>query len=557
MSTLPKSPLRPHATACLFAAAMLVAATSVSAGPVDVVAVTGGKVKGVASDVAGVQLFKGIPFAGPTGGANRFKPPQPVVPWDGVRLADTWGDTVLQDMNVNPVGQFWGDEFYYSPAFTPKTSENGLNLNLYTPAKDTSDKLPVYVWIYGGGNDHGFASEIEFRASKLAAKGILVVAVQYRTGPQGFLSYPELTKENGGASGNMAMQDLVKSLEWVRDNIAGFGGDPRAVTIGGQSAGARNTGMLLRVPAAKGLFQRAFIESSSAGILDIDFPKLAAKEQQNAAAIEKLFGKPMSLADLRAIPTEDWIGKTVGPQAMMIYKAVHAVVGQHIIDGKVFTEDSVNLRRSGALDGIDIIIGSAADERTSLEGIPDKTMSLADFAKFMQDTYGDGWRGAYEASDPRQAYRLMLRSKADAYHAIAELSAQVASNHNERSRAYVYYFNHRLPGRDEEFYGSFHSSDLWFFMNSMRNEPGQRPWTEADHRMAETMSTYLANFVKTGDPNGDGLPQWPRAGTAPLFMRFADGHAYPSAATPYPRRDAIDRAAVLKQYGLSELDVLQ
>jgi len=183
-------PRRRGAAASLTAMSALALALSASiaaAHPVGIVPTTGGEVQGVSTDVSGVQVFKGIPFAGPTGGANRFRPPQPVVPWNGVKKADTWGDAVLQDMQLNPVGTFWGDEFYYNPAFMPKASENGLNLNVYTPAKDTGDKLPVYVWIHGGGNNHGNASEIEFWATELAARGVIVVPVQHRTGPMGFL----------------------------------------------------------------------------------------------------------------------------------------------------------------------------------------------------------------------------------------------------------------------------------------------------------------------------------------------------------------------------------
>jgi para-nitrobenzyl esterase len=187
--------------------------TPAKAEPVDIVSITGGKVQGVATDIPGVQVFKGLPFGGSTAGAKRFAPPTPPTPWSGVRKADTWGDAVLQDMQLNPPGTFWGDEFYTNQAFQPKASENGLNLNLFTPAKDTADKLPVYVWVYGGGNNHGHASEIEFWASELAAKGVIVVPVQYRTGALGFLSLPELSKENGGSSGNMAMQDLVAALQ--------------------------------------------------------------------------------------------------------------------------------------------------------------------------------------------------------------------------------------------------------------------------------------------------------------------------------------------------------
>lgn len=150
--------------------------------------------------------------------------------------------------------------------FLPKASESGLNLNVWTPAKSTKAKLPVYVWIHGGANHHGYASEMEFYASKLAAKGIIVVSVQYRLGALGWLALPELSAESPNkVSGNYAMLDLIKALQWVHGNIAGFGGDPDNVTIGGQSAGARNSSMLLRSPLAKGLFHRAVIESGQTG----------------------------------------------------------------------------------------------------------------------------------------------------------------------------------------------------------------------------------------------------------------------------------------------------
>jgi len=179
-----------HGTAVTLTLASLLAVTAVQAqeatapAGIDVVEVEGGLVRGAATDVEGVQVFKGIPYAGSTDAENRFRAPQPVEPWDGIRVADTWPDQVMQDVNLNPVGGFWGDEFYYDPAFMPPASEDGLGLNVWTPARSADEKLPVYVWIHGGGNDHGYASEIEFYASRLAAKGIIVVPVQYRVGPR-------------------------------------------------------------------------------------------------------------------------------------------------------------------------------------------------------------------------------------------------------------------------------------------------------------------------------------------------------------------------------------
>ncbi len=522
------------------------------AAPIDVVEVVGGKAQGVPTDIAGVQLFKGIPFAAPTSGANRWRGPQPVEPWEGVKVMDRWPDQVVQDINLNPVGQFWGDEFYYDRAFLPPASENSLALNLYTPAKSADEKLPVYVWIHGGGNDHGYASEIEFWASKLAEQGIIVVQVQYRVGPMGFLALDGLSQEGPeGASGNYALLDLVASLQWVKDNISNFGGDPASVTIGGQSAGGRNTITLLRSPLAKGLFQRAVVQSGFGGILPMEFKSLEDAQADNAAAIEEIFGKPMSLDELRALPTDDFMQNSVGDD--ILYMALDKKVGEYIIDGYSLTTESVDLLQPGALDGIDLMIGGASDERTSQWGGPDKTMSDEEFAKTMTDLYGnEDWKEVYQPSDPQDAYRMTLRASADLEFQKALISAEYVKANNQVSNVYAFYFNHSPPGRNSEFYGAYHSSDLWYFFNSMRDWHGQRHWTDADRRMGETISTYLANFVKTGNPNGEGLPEWVQPDGAPNFTRFNAGYAYSVTETPYPSRDEVNRMRVFELSGIEQ-----
>lgn len=563
---------RPTRAALLGAAALLALAAPLLAqeavtdtteaspteGPIDVVQVEGGLVQGVETDVTGVQVFKGIPFAASTGGENRFRAPQPVEPWEGVKVADQWGDQVLQDVNLNPVGKFWGDEFYYDPEFMPAASENGLNLNVFTPAQAVGDALPVYVWIHGGGNDHGFASEIEFWAPKLAEKGIIVVPVQYRVGGFGFLALDELSQESPeGVSGNQALLDLVAALEWVRDNIEGFGGDPSNVTVGGQSAGASNTVTLLRSPLAEGLFHRVVVQSTGSGLLPGTFGPLEERETANAAALEEMFGRPMSLADLRAVPAEDFLTTKVGEDQTMLFAAFDAAAATPTwtLDGAAFTEESIDLLRPGALEGIDVLIGSVSDERTSTVGDPEGTMTDEEFATAMEAVYSDGYQGVYEPSDPMDAYRLALRAEADYRFQAALVSAELAKARNPDSNVFAYWFNHAPPGRNAEFYGSYHSSDLWYFFNSIREWPGQRGWTDADYRMADTMSSYLANFVATGDPNGEGLPEWPQPVEGSAFVRFADGYAYPVTETPYASRDALNRAALLEDQGMSEADI--
>jgi para-nitrobenzyl esterase len=538
---------------------------SASSG-IDVVKVEGGRVSGVETDVKGVKLFKGVPFAGPTSGANRFKPPQPVISWEGVKASDSWGDRQIQPPNNNPVGTFWGDEFYFDTAYTPKVSEDAQRLNVWTPAKSTSEKLPVYVWIHGGGNHHGHASEMEFVASKLAAKGIIVVSLQYRVGALGYLALKELSAESPhGVSGNYGILDIIKTLQWVHDNIAAFGGDPSSVTVGGQSAGAQNATMLLRTPLAKGLFKRAVLESGFQGFLPVPMMDLKEREAANQKAADGVFGKPTSLADLRAMTIDDFATNKTADGKLLIYNALHGATNTapttpFTLDGYVFTKDSVDLLRPGALDGYDIMIGGTSDEYASLDNGPDKQFSAEELATAMQKIgYDDSWKAVYRPSGDLEAYRMSLRAKSDYFLQDYLVSAEYAKAHNTRLNIYSYYFNTSPPGRNSEFYGAFHSSDLWYFFNSIRDMPGQRSWTGADHRLAETMSSYLANFVKTGNPNGEGLSHWEQTSAANkgAFMWFRDGYARLVNETPYADRDELNRKTVLRKANLGEKDLVR
>jgi para-nitrobenzyl esterase len=552
---------------CAAALASLLAAgpaTVKASDDISVVKVEGGQVSGVKADVAGVRVFKGIPFAGPTSGANRFKPPQPIVPWEGIRESDAWGDMQIQPLNSNPVGTFWGDEFYFDAAYAPKMSEDAQRLNVWTPARSASEKLPVYVWIHGGGNHHGHASEMEFVASKLAAKGIIVVAVQYRLGAPGYLALKELSAESPrGVSGNYGILDLVRALQWVHDNIAGFGGDPSSVTVGGQSAGAQNATMLLRTPLARGLFQRAVLESGFFGFLPVPMLELKEREAANQKAVDGVFGKPTSLADLRSITADDFADKKTPDGKLLIFNALHRAINTapsspFTLDGYVFTKDSVDLLRPGALDGYDIMIGGTSDEYASLDNEPDKRLSAEELSAAMQKIgYDDSWKTVYRPSGDLEAYRMSLRAKSDYFLQDYLVSAEYAKAHNPKLNIYSYYFNTSPPGRNSEFYGAYHSSDLWYFFNSIRDVPGQRNWTGVDTRLAETMSSYLANFVKTGNPNGNDLSRWEQTSDSnnAAFMWFRDGYARLVNATPYADRDELNRKTVLRKANLSEKDL--
>ncbi|MCB0046345.1 MAG: carboxylesterase family protein [Caldilineaceae bacterium] len=543
----------------LLASALPAVAQAQSDSPVDIVDVTGGQVQGVPSDVEGVQVFKGIPFSGPNGGENRWKPPQPVVPWDGVMVADTWGDQVLQPLDLNPIGSFYGDEFYYDPEYMPPATENGLFLNVWTPAQSVSDNLPVFVYIHGGGNNHGFASEIEFVASELAAKGIVVVTVSYRVGAFGFMAHPELSAESpDGISGNYAILDLIQSLEWVQENIAGFGGDPATVTIGGQSAGAINSASLMRSPLAQGLFQRVVLESGFSGFFPWGaFPTLAEKETAAVEAIPQIFGEEMTIEDLRAIPGEDFITEMAADGEATLFWALNGAMGGLALDDVVFTEDSIDLMAPGALDGYDVMLGGTATEYSSLTGSPETTMTLDEFSAQTQELLGyPADQTAYRPDSELAAYRMFLKARGDQVFQTYLLSSQLAQANNQDLDVYAYYFDQATPGRDEDYYGAWHSADLWYWFDSMRDNEGQRYWTSADYRLADTMSSYLANFVKAGDPNEAGLPAWDEVTTeTAAFVRFADGYAYPVTETPYPDRDALNRSSVMTSRDISEADL--
>jgi para-nitrobenzyl esterase len=556
---------RARRSSSLCVLSMVLFLSSAMAGPMGVAAVEGGKVKGAATDVPGVQVYKGIPFAATTAGKNRWSEPKSVEPWTGIKDCGVWGDQAFQNVNLNTVGTFWGDEFYFDPAFAPKASESGLNLNVYTPAAKASDKLPVLVYIHGGGNDHGHASEMEFYASKLAKKGIVVVTVQYRVSLFGFLALDELSKESPhGVSGNYAVLDLIKALGWVKANIAAFGGDPGSVTISGQSAGAFNVTALLRTPLAKGLFRRVIIQSGFNGLLtDGKAPVYFPLKDQEAAceqAITAAFGKKMSLAELRAIPAEEFMTRMTPDGKKSVYDAVTKAALAHglgcTLDGYVFTEESVDLKRKGALDGIDIVIGGTSDEYTSLFGGENNTMVPEAFASNMKAAYGDGYERAYKSASDAESYRLYLRSLSDLALQKFIVSAEYAKAH-DKANAYVYYFNHTPPGRDHMFYGSYHSSELWYFFDSLRDKAGQRAWTPDDYAMADSISGYMANFVKTGDPNGKGLPEWKQcsASNGAAFMRWAEKTSECVTSTPFPSRDKINRDAVMSALGIGDGDL--
>ncbi|SEN83573.1 carboxylesterase family protein [Bradyrhizobium sp. OK095] len=524
------------------------------------ISIEGGKIVGGPSDVAGVTIYKAVPFAAPPVGADRWKAPQPVVPWSGIRDSSAWPNRCYQLASANPPGSFYFNEYYWDPSKDPRDSEDCLYLNIWAPTKPATGALPVMVYYHGGGNRHGNNSEVEFNASRLAAKGIIVVSAAYRLNIMGFLALPGMGEQGAG---NFAILDAVEALKWVNKNIGAFGGDPGRVTIAGQSAGSRNVRSILSTPLAKGLFQRAIMHSSPTVMAQPGKPNyLTLADKTNAAApvFQKYFpGK--SLDDLRKLPAEEFYRDPARIDEMYaVTSNMYAV-----IDGTVLTADSVDLLKEGALNGIDVIVGTVADERTALDGAPDKVMEIPAFHAYWKKLLGEAlytkyaFEKLYPASTPRDAYRQHLKAQADLLLEQNRIAGALLTARNPSSKVYVYYFDHPTPGRDREFYGAWHSSDLWYTFNSLRNEPGQRQWAPYDFELAEQASTMWANFVKAGDPNGVGLPTWPRSSRANdgAYLSFAETSTSATSASPYlgtsaERRNALFHDYEMTFYGINE-----
>jgi len=538
---------------------------------IDVVSTQYGPVQAVPAKEPGILIFKGIPIGADTSGENRFRAPQPPQPWNEVKICDTWPDRFLQSLaNRNP-GVFWADEFFYDEEHNPGNSENGLAANVFLPENTGDTPLPVFVFIHGGGFTSGYASELEFNAEKLAAQNVIVVLLQYRLSALGWLAHPELSAEDPhGVSGNWAVRDMVHGLSWIRDNIANFGGDPEKVTISGQSAGAMMVTHLLRSPLARPLFRNAIVQSGFNGFLtglggrSPVFRSLAEAEAQTMEKLKEIFGHPMTVAELRAIPSQNWLlprdNAPVGPDGnpLSLLQEVSLAAGNMTVDGYVFTEESVDLLKPGNLDGVNIMIGGTQDEMTSLSGDTIHRMGLTpESVKVRLDAeYGEGCAELYPTSTMEEAEFSWMRAQSDSCLQKYILSAQMTEN-NRDHHTFVYYLRQVPPSRNPEFRGAYHSADLWYMFNSIHEGAAHRDWTESDYRMADIMSTYWMNFVKYSNPTGESsctshenpLKVWEPCDSAHgfAFMELGNADSRMVTATPCPQRDAHHRNYLLKK----------
>ena len=381
----------------------------------------------------------------------------------------------------------------------PKVSEDCLYLNIWTPAKTAPEHLPVIVWIYGGGYINGSASMPLYWGDRLAHKGVIVAAIAYRLGPLGFLAHPELTRKSPHhSSGNYGLMDQIAALEWIQKNIAAFGGDPKNVTIAGQSSGAMSVSMLMASPLAKGLFQRAIGESG--GLfepLQLGPQFLLANAERDGEKFAVSLGAA-SLEELRRVPASLLTGNAGGIS--------HAVIEPYVLPRSPYEAFA-----SGQQNDVPVLIGSNAEEARALVDVTHGT--AATFDSDLEHSVGKlppALVAAYPHATDEQARQARLdleRNVRFGWDMWAWARLQAGTGQNP---VYYYSFRQQPPfpaGSVYAGWGASHYAELWYVFAHLDQSPWN--WTAADRKLAEEMSSYWVNFARSGNPNGPGLPPWP------------------------------------------------
>jgi para-nitrobenzyl esterase len=450
--------------------------------------VDSGLISGVTD--GGVTVYLGIPFAAPPVGPLRWRPPQPVAHWNGVRQANHFGASCMQNEAGSRLP--WTEEFMTQGPI----SEDCLFLNVWTTAKSAGEKQAVMVFIYGGGFSEGSSSVAVYNGSALAKKGVVVVTLNYRVGPLGFLVHPDLTKESEHrSSGNYGLLDQIAALQWVQRNVAAFG-DPQRVMIFGQSAGAISVADLMRSPLAKGLFARAIAESGPGLFPENILGGGMTFEQREQQGLKYVESKGVhSLAELRAMPAVDFYkagSSSLGPPGG----------GGPVTDGWVLTAEP-------PAHEVPLIVGMVAGDAAFAIGFgPPVASTVPNYASTAQKTYGDmaaTFLKLYPAQNDEDVPAAKKASETD----LARVSIDVwCEDQAKRSGTiYTYYFDHAIPWPVHPEFGAFHTSEVPYIFETIKLL--DRPWQPADDQLSETMANYWSNFAKTGDPNGSGSPRWP------------------------------------------------
>lgn len=460
-----------------------------------------------------IAIFKGIPYAAPPVGEFRWRAPQPPVPWKGVRSCTQFASAAMQFYNSDPTS-FYGKEFpvWKGLAF----SEDCLYLNIWTPAQTPNEKLPVMMWVHGGGNVSGYSYEPEFDGKALASRGVIYVSVGFRLNVFGFLAHPELTAESGyGGSGNYGHLDQLAAALWLRENIGAFGGDPENITLFGQSGGAHDVQIMATSPLFASVIDKGISQSGGGGASMMGAVPLAEGEALGLE-LQKATGCN-NLQELRALPAEKLLQvvEIMGPGLMRM----GTVIDQYLCFG-----DTSEMLRTGKARDIPMMIGCCSHEGGSMGLLPQE--SKHDLAY---------WVGQINRCFPLAAEKMQeiygLETEEDAAKMDCDLMSDGmlygyqlwarAQDQAGKTAPYVYCFDHPLPDENgnPSPEGAFHSSELWYMHGTL--DRCWRKMGEEDRRISDEMMAAWTNFAKTGNPNGKGAPVWePYTCSNPKIMVF-------------------------------------
>ena len=461
-----------------------------------------GLLEGTPASATHGAAFKGVPYAAPPVGDLRWKAPQPAAPWPGVRKATEFGPRCTQ-------GRIFDDM-----VFRDEPSEDCLYLNVWTPKMPASKRLPVMVWIHGGGFVAGSASEPRQDGERLAEKQVVVVGINYRLGVFGFLSHPELTKESGrGASGNYGLLDMIAALHWVQKNIAALGGDPANVTIFGESAGSFAVSALMASPLAQGLFHRAIGESGAfftVGDGTLAPKTLAASDEMGAKFAAEMGAS--SLAALRAKPADEVLKASMGPDRPWFSPN---------IDGYALPEVASTTFAAGKQSHVPLLAGWNADEiRAAVTMAPEKptAKSFTDQTRARFGDSADAVLKAYKAASDQEALESAASLASDmfiGYSTWKWIEMHLATG---QSPIFRYSFDRVIPIAPDpkrpasvtaKDIGARHAGEIEYVFGALASSPDV-PWEPVDHKLSDLIMSYWSNFARSGDPNGAGLPKWPR-----------------------------------------------
>jgi para-nitrobenzyl esterase len=475
--------------------ALIMTLSAVGAFAADRVKLANGILEGTGPQASGVREFKGIPFAEPPVGALRWSPPQPVKNWSGVRRATGFGPRCMQQ-------PLFGDMNFRSNGM----SEDCLYLNVWTPAKSSKERLPVLVYFFGGGFMAGDGSEFRYDGASMARKGIVAITVNYRLGVFGFFAHPDLTRESPRhASGNYTLLDMNAALLWVRQNIAAFGGDPRKVTIAGESAGSIAVSAQMASPLSRDLISGAIGESGSI-LGTLSAVPLALVEEQG-----RKFAASVGAADvaaLRAMTAAQLLEAAGKPGAARFGPAV---------DGYFFPESPAAIFAAGKQAHVPLLAGWNSEEMNGRAlGLGEPTPQ--NFEKAVRRLYGadaDAVLKEYAAANNDEALQSATGLAGDRFIAYSTWKWIEMSGQTGGKPVYRYYYSRPRPpitspaanAAAAMARGAVHSAEIEYAMGNLDTNKVYQ-WTPEDHKVSTVMQDYFANFVRTGNPNGAGLPEW-------------------------------------------------